>query len=101
MNRAGLHTVRVRLAHTMAALRRRQLAHLVSIQDRADFARDGFIKRADFMPADLHKAVYAEVTSITAQGREQIQGDTVTRRIPLDPGTLTRMPAMRQLLAMP
>ena len=24
--------------------------------------RDGFIKRADFMPADLHRAVYAEVT---------------------------------------
>ncbi|MEL6061781.1 MULTISPECIES: hypothetical protein [unclassified Methylobacterium] len=62
LNRAGLHTLRVRLAHAMAGLRRRQLAHLVSAQDRADFARDGFIKRADFMPADLHRAVYAEVT---------------------------------------
>ena len=101
LNRAGLHTVRVRLAHAMAALRRRQLAHLVSAQDRTDFARDGFIKRADFMPADLHKAVYAEVIGVAAEGREQVQGDTVTRRIPLDPATLRQMPAMRQLLAMP
>ncbi|MCJ2067501.1 phytanoyl-CoA dioxygenase family protein, partial [Methylobacterium sp. J-030] len=101
LNRAGLHTLRVRLAHAMAGLRRRQLAHLVSTQDRTDFARDGFIRRADFMPADLHRAVYAEVTSVAAEGREQVQGDTVTRRIPLDPETLKRMPAMRQLLAMP
>jgi hypothetical protein len=64
LNRAGLHTVRVRLAHAMAGFRRGQLAHLVSAQDRADFARDGFIRRADFMPSDLHRAVYAEVTSV-------------------------------------
>jgi hypothetical protein len=49
----------------------------------------------------LHRAVLAEVTSVTAEGREQLQGDTVTRRIPLDPETLKRMPAMRQLLALP
>jgi hypothetical protein len=101
LNRAGLHTVRVRLAHAMAGFRRRQIAHLVSAQDRADFARDGFIRRADFMPADLNRAVYAEVTSVAAEAREQVQGDTVTRRIPLDPATLKRMPAMRQLLDMP
>lgn len=101
LNRRGLHTARVRVAHTMAAFRRRQLAHLVKPEDRESFNRDGFIKRSDFMPPDLHKAVFAEVTSVVAQGREQIQGDTITRRIPLDPETLKRMPAMRQLLELP
>ncbi|WP_336491278.1 phytanoyl-CoA dioxygenase family protein [Methylobacterium nigriterrae] len=101
LNRAGLHTARVRLAHAMADLRRRQLAHLASPEDRAAFARDGFIAKPDFMPADLHRAVLAEVTSVAAEAREQIQGDTVTRRIPLDPETLKRMPAMRRLLALP
>lgn len=101
LNQRGLHTLRVRLAHAMADLRRRQLAHLVSSEDRDAFARDGFIAKRDFMPAELHRAVLAEVTSVTAEGREQLQGDTVTRRIPLDPETLKRMPAMRQLLVLP
>ncbi|MCJ2069352.1 phytanoyl-CoA dioxygenase, partial [Methylobacterium sp. J-030] len=100
LNKVGLHTVRVRFAHAMAGFRRHQLAHLVRAQDRTDFARDGFIRRADFMPAELHKAVYAEVTSVAAEGREQVQGDTVPRRSPLDPETLKRMQAMRQPLAM-
>src|SRR3978361_1540628 len=91
LNRAGLHTVRVRLAHAMAGFRRRQLAHLVSAQDRSDFAPDGFIQRGGFPPAHLHKAVYAEAPSVAAEAREQVQGDPVTRRIPLDPATLKRM----------
>ncbi|WP_132254951.1 phytanoyl-CoA dioxygenase family protein [Methylobacterium segetis] len=101
LNRLGLHTARVRLAHAMADRRRRKLAHLASAEDRDAFARDGFIARRDFMPADLYAAVCAEVGSIAVEAREQLQGDTVTRRIPLDPETLKRMPAMARLLELP
>lgn len=37
LNRAGLHIVRVRLAHLMADFRRKRLSHLLSEQDRLDF----------------------------------------------------------------
>ena len=43
LNRAGLHVARMRLAHRMAERRRERLAPLISNEDRAAFARDGFV----------------------------------------------------------
>src|SRR5579863_6125085 len=51
LNERGLHVARIRLAHRLAASRRRRLAGLVSAIDREDFARDGFVIRRDFLPA--------------------------------------------------
>src|SRR3954451_24414175 len=51
LNRHGLHTARVSLAHRIAAARQRRLSGLVSAGDREDFARDGYVVRPDFLPA--------------------------------------------------
>src|SRR5207237_3400402 len=63
LNQHGLHVARVRLAHRVAAARRRRLAGLVSAADRDDFARDGFVIRRDFLPAAQFEAVLAECQS--------------------------------------
>src|SRR5436190_1683160 len=63
LNEQGLHAARVRLAHRVAAMRRRRLAGLVTDKDRAAFERDGFVIRPNFLPdgefADLLHQVKA------------------------------------------
>ena len=101
LNRAGLHVARMRLAHRMAAARRRRLAGLVGAEDRAALARDGYVLKYDFLPAPAFAALKAEVLGASAPAREQVQGDAVTRRIALDAATLAAMPTARALLASP
>ena len=101
LNEHGLHTARLRLAHRLAAGRRRRLAPLVPAEDRQGFARDGFVIKRDFLPAELFHALVAEVRALRAPVREMVEGDTITRRIALDPATLRQVPAARSLLAMP
>lgn len=98
LNRAGLHIARVKLAQRMADRRRKRLAHLLTDQDRADFDRDGFILKHDFLPPAALAAVEQELAQCTGQVREMEQGDAVTRRMSLDAGALKHMPATRQLL---
>ena len=43
LNEQGLHAARVKLAHRIAAMRRRHLAALVTEADRAAFESDGFV----------------------------------------------------------
>ncbi|SSW72901.1 hypothetical protein AGI3411_05807 [Achromobacter agilis] len=98
LNRAGLHIARVRLAHRMADFRRKRLRHLLSQQDRSDFDRNGFILKPDFLPPEVLAAVEEELAGSQGQVREMTQGDTITRRMSLDAGTLKHMPATRHLL---
>ncbi|WP_208112117.1 phytanoyl-CoA dioxygenase family protein [Zavarzinia compransoris] len=81
------------------AFRRLLLAPTVSAADRAAFGRDGFILKADFLPAADFAALEAEIRAFRAPGRECHQGDTITHRILLDGETLARLPAARRLLA--
>ena len=101
LNRAGLHVLRVRLAAAMAATRRRRLDHLLNEKDLADFRRDGFVLKQDYLPASSFRALYGEVIGLAAPAREMIQGDAVTRRMALDAHTLARLPAVRAFVEDP
>ncbi len=101
LNAWGLHASRVQLAHRLAESRRRRLAHLVSAEDRADFDRDGFVLKRDFLPKDEFARVLAEVQAHRGTVRETVQGNAVTRRIARDPATLARLPVLRAMLRGP
>jgi hypothetical protein len=101
LNRRGLHVARLRLAHALTAMRRRRLAKRVAEKDLEDFERDGLVVKHDFLPADAFKALAAEVRAYRGPGRETVQGDTITRRIALDPISLPHMPALGRMLDSP
>jgi hypothetical protein len=101
LNRKGLHVARIRLAHALAWSRRRRLAHLVSPEDRAAFARDGFVARRNFLDPDAFEALKAQALEFRGPAREMVQGDTITRRIALDGAALAAMPLLRAMLQRP
>ena len=101
LNRRGLHVRRLGIAHGLAEMRRRRLSRLVSAEDRQAFDRDGLIVKPDFLPSGDFSGLLAEVKAYRGPAREMIQGDTVTRRIALDPRTLARLPAVKALLDSP
>src|SRR5690242_12125726 len=88
LNRFGLHETRVRLAHEVAQRRRRRLEHLISAADRADFSRDGFVVRPEFLPQAEFAALRDQVAAYRGALREIAEGDTIMRKIALDPRTL-------------
>src|SRR6185312_6375529 len=97
LNRNGLHVARMKLAAEMAASRRARLDDLVSAEDRAAFARDGYIEKRGFLPGAVFDALRNEAMGRDAPARDMIQGDTVTRRIALDRVLLRDRPALRAL----
>lgn len=101
LNECGLHTARVALAYRLAEWRRRRLARLISPEDRRRLDRDGFVVKRDFLPPPVFAELRAQVGTLRAPAREMAEGDTVTRHIALDPATLRRVPAARQLLDLP
>jgi hypothetical protein len=101
LNRRGLHTWRLLAAHRLAAQRRRALAARIGAEDRAALERDGFVVKPDFLPADVFQDLLAEVKAYRGHGRETLQGDTVTRRIALDPMVLEKLPAVRKVIELP
>jgi len=101
LNQHGLHVARVRLAHRIAAARRRRLTGLVSAADREDFARDGFVIRRDFLPAADFAALLGQVKSYRGRLREIAEGDTIMRKIALGSEALTALPALATLLGSP
>ncbi|WP_156678432.1 phytanoyl-CoA dioxygenase family protein [Sphingomonas profundi] len=101
LNARGLHVSRVRLAHALAERRRARLAHLIDPADRAAFDRDGFLLKRDFLPADAFAALRDAVFARQSPAREMVQGDTITRRIALDPAFLAAVPEARALLRHP
>jgi hypothetical protein len=98
LNRAGLHIARVRLAHRVAEWRRRRMRSMISDEDRAAFARDGFVVKRDFLPAPVYTELKRQAMSYTAPAREQLQGDALTRRIAMDRAALARLPAVRGMV---
>ena len=98
LNRAGLHVARVRLAHRAAEWRRQRLQSLISEEDRANFERDGYVLKPNFLPAPEFAALKEQVLSFRGPARAQLQGDAMTRRIALDKEALARLPAARLLV---
>lgn len=101
LNARGLHIARVKLAHRLAWRRRRKLAKRLDPVDRAVFDRDGFIIKRDFLPPETFAALREAVFAYKAPAREMVQGDTITRRIALDPAFLAAVPQARGLLRHP
>src|SRR5579884_2132306 len=85
LNERGLHTARVSLAHRMAQSRRGRLTRLVSTEDRAAFERDGFVVKRDFLAAVEFAALLEQVKSYRGPLREISEGDTIMRKVALDP----------------
>jgi hypothetical protein len=88
------NVARMRLAAAMAAWRRR-LAHLPRAEDIAAFDRDGFILEPDNLPTRHFAELKAQALGLSAPARGIVQGDALTRRIPLDATTLPRLSAVR------
>ena len=101
LNEHGLHTARVRIAGRIAEMRRRRLAGLVSAADRATFERDGFVIRANFLPDAEFTELLRQVKTYRGMLREIGEGDTILRKIALDPKTLMALPALGRLLRHP
>src|SRR5690348_409537 len=101
LNEHGLHTARVRMAGRIAEMRRRRLIGLVSAADRAAFARDGFVIRPNFLPDAEFAELRAQVQAYRGGLREIGEGDTILRKIALDPKTLAALPALGRLLRHP
>ena len=100
-NRRGLHARRAKLAHDMAWRRRKRLARLISAEDRVAFDSDGFVAREEFLPPDDFKRLRDAVFAHRAPAREMLQGDTITRRIAVDPEFIAAVPAIRLVLDNP
>jgi hypothetical protein len=101
LNERGLHALRVRLAHRVAAMRRRRLSGLVAAADRHAFERDGFVIRPNFLPAAEFAELLRQVKAYRGPLREIAEGDTIMRKIALDPKALTALPALRGVLRSP
>lgn len=101
LNRWGLHAARVRVAAAFATRRRARLRRLVAAEDAADFDRDGFVIKRDFLSPESFAAVRDQALNYRGPAREMQQGDTITRRIALDTEALGAMPAVRAMLRAP
>lgn len=101
LNETGLHVLRQGLAHRAASWRRRRLRRVIPPHLVTEFDRDGFVVIRDFLPAATFRRLLDDVRQYRGEARETIQGDTVTRRIALEPRVLARMRGVRQLLDVP
>lgn len=101
LNRHGLHIWRVKTAHRIATYRRRKLEHLISTEDREAFARNGYIERRDLLPPDRFRQLLKEVETLRVPAREMYEGNAVTRRTPLTPEVLAKLPELKALLDSP
>ena len=101
LNRKGLHTARIRIAERLAELRRAQMRHLISPEDRANFERDGFLIKKNALPDAEFEKLRTELVEGVFEAREMRQEATVTRFIPLDRDVLSRLPVTKKLVEGP
>ncbi|WP_173664364.1 MULTISPECIES: phytanoyl-CoA dioxygenase family protein [unclassified Sphingobium] len=93
LNALGLHAARVRAAQAMTARRRKRLANAVDPEHRTTFDRDGVVEIRDFLPTETFRALQEQLFSYRGPAREMVQGDTITRRLALDPAARRAIPA--------
>ncbi len=101
LNQLGLHVTRLRLAYWLSMRRRQRLQHLLSPEDKVLIDQHGFLCKRPFLAPDIFDAVRKEIVSLEENAREMLQGDAITRRIPLDASTLSTLPHTRNLLNHP
>lgn len=98
-NQTGLHAWRVKLAAQLAERRRARLAKHLNADEVEFFKKNGFVIKENFLPENTFALLEQELLSTELPARETLQGNTVTRRIPLDYRTLPKLPYARQLIA--
>ncbi|MHA7777486.1 phytanoyl-CoA dioxygenase family protein [Roseibium sp. M-1] len=98
LNEAGLHVRRILLAERMADTRRRRLEHLVSSEDRAAYARDGYIQTRDLLSSEDLAGIRQEIETTPFNAWDMRQGNAVTRFIPLPPNVLKDLPFLKALV---
>lgn len=98
LNRRGLHAARVLLARMMAERRRQRLAGYVGAGEIADYMRDGFVVRRNFLPPALFEAVRRDLDAHPLPSWERREGATVTRRASLDRPDIAGRPALAAFL---
>ncbi|MFC0407325.1 phytanoyl-CoA dioxygenase family protein [Roseomonas elaeocarpi] len=101
LNRWGLHARRVAVAQRLAQHRRERLAPALPAADREVFERDGILVKPDFLPPESFARLRAEIAALRAPAREVVQGDAVSRLLPLSPAVLERLPETRALVTSP
>jgi len=101
LNRRGLHVWRVKAAAGMVNYRRRKLEHLVAPADRQAYAEYGYIEKRNLVPADQFRQLVAEIESLQVPAREMYEGNAVTRRTPLTPEVVAKLPAVKAFLESP
>ncbi|HET7282710.1 MAG TPA: phytanoyl-CoA dioxygenase family protein [Sphingomicrobium sp.] len=98
LNRRGLHVARLKLAHWIAWWRRRRLAEAVPSEWREQFDRDGYVEVRDFLPTQEFARLRDTLLGCEFDTREQQQGNTITRRVPVGPDLLRRAPDLHRLI---
>ncbi|WP_243652489.1 phytanoyl-CoA dioxygenase family protein [Novosphingobium sp. PhB165] len=98
LNRLGLHRVRVQLAGSLCAWRRRRLARRVRPEWREAFDHDGFVAISDFVAPETFAALREAILDYHGPAREMRQGDAITRRLAIDPAMLEAIPELRRQL---
>lgn len=101
LNRRGLHAARLRLAHGLAGWRRGRLAGQLTAEHRAAFDRDGFLSIPNFLPQEQFATLQQQLLGTELEAREHRQGDTITRRVPIDAELRRTMPELDRLLSSP
>ena len=95
LNKKGLHEKRVAIAMRMAAWRRKRLEHLVTPDDRRQYAENGFVKIEDFLSPEVFAAVTRELAERDFERHDMMQGATVTRRAIIDEDDLESLPGFK------
>ena len=98
LNRRGLHVARAKLAHRLAWSRRRRLQSEVQDDWREQFDREGFVEIRDFLPSATFEKVREKLLLSVFESRQQLQGDTITRRVPIGPRLIREIPELREFL---
>ena len=98
LNRWGLHTARIRLAHWATRLRWWLLAPLAPADLRRRFLAQGYLVLENFLPDDAFERLRAGAVTGQAEVREMIQVDTATLRVLFDARALAQLPECRALL---
>ncbi|NUT01788.1 MAG: phytanoyl-CoA dioxygenase [Sphingomonas sp.] len=101
LNRAGLHVWRVKTAHALASRRRRRLARLLPATLRDEFDRNGFAVVRDFLPVEDFNELQSSLLGSELPTRVHQQGDTLTRRVAVDPDLRRKVPQLDRLLESP
>lgn len=99
LNKLGLHLQRVKLSHILAWRRRKRLSTGLPENLLTEFEANGFMTVANFLPEDDFTLLREEIYNQAFPAREMVQGNTVTRRIAINPSYLRAAPTLKAMLA--